>query len=46
MKRGDSGELLEFNQERVALPFLTGGGAGAVAGVRAGLVGQRREPAQ
>ena len=46
MKRGDSGELLEFNQERVALPFLPDGGAGAMAGIHTGLVRQRQQPTQ
>ena len=42
MSRGDSGKLLEFTEERVALPFLTDGGAWAMPLIYTGLVRQRQ----
>ena len=46
MSRGDSGKLLEFTEERVGLPLLTDGGAGAMPGIDKGLVWERQQPAQ
>jgi hypothetical protein len=46
MRRGDSGELLEFTEERVGLPLLTDGGAGAMPWIDKSLVRERQQPAQ
>ena len=44
MRSDDLGELLEFTQEGVGLPFLTDGGARAMPGIHTGLVRERQQP--